>query len=148
MRIFKWAAIASFCSWFLWNVFSAAFLTHRCGLSGWGGFPTTDRQQLRDFLTNQGFTRCPPSDSQTTASFQECYRGSYHGSRLFIVKITTETNNDFGIYVETDYDFKGYTRSVDASVDKVQKFTGMLDPWLTDHRMDKFKARSQAAHAS
>jgi hypothetical protein len=141
MKKLKLTVIAGLAAWLLWVLFGTAFLTHQSGSTGRGGIPTADRGKLVDFLSSRGFTPCLAPVSQATGPLQECFRGSYQGSRPILVIITTEASNAYGVYVETSYDYRGFRWSVADSSRKAQEFTGTLNSWMTEHRMRSLNAR-------
>jgi len=141
MRAFKFTVISVACAWLFWNVFAAVFLNHASGKYGYGGFHVADRQMLYDYLTSRGFTRVPVVKPLDTTRPHETFRGSSDGSRPFLVTILTRTNEDYGVYVETTYEYSGFTSSVDDSTRKARAFSDSLHQWLTEQRMRRLSPR-------
>jgi len=141
MRTLKLIIIAGLCAWLMWGLFAAVFLTHCSGKTGYGGFPMADRNELHDSLTSRGFALAPASPQSNNAQPQERFRGTFHGSRPFFVTISTKTADTYGVYVETAYDFRGFTWSVDDSSKKAQEFADTLNRWLTERRMRSLNTR-------
>ena len=140
MRALKLTVISALCAWLLWSLFAAVLLTHSSGKRVYGGFPVADRQQLYDFLTNRGFTRTRTVGALNTAESRETFRGSSQGSRPFVVTVWMRPGEEYGIYVETSYEHRGLTWSVDDSTKKARDFGDSLNHWLTEQRMMRLNA--------
>jgi len=141
MRALKFTVISAICVLLLWSLFAAVFLTHSSGKTSYGGFPVVDRQQLYDFLTSRGFARVPVVGPLDTAEPRETFRGSSHGSLPFFVTVSTRPGQEYGVYVQTFYEYRGFTWSVEYSTTKAREFADRLGQWLTEQRMRKFSAR-------
>jgi len=141
MRAFKFTFISVACAWLLWSLFAALFLDHASGKNAYGGFPVADRQQLYDYLTSRGFARVPATGSLDTAEPRETFRGGSQGSRPFLVTVSTRPGEEYGVHVETSYEYRGFTWSVDDSARKAREFAESLDHWLIEQRMRRLSAR-------
>jgi len=140
MKTFERIIIVGLCGLVLWVVFSSAFLTHASGSTSWGGFPVSDEVELQDYLAKHGFTSVSATNQH--GLIMERFCGRYKSSRPFFVTVTAQATNAFGIYVGTDYQFSGFTRSVDDSSAKADEFEKLLHQWLEDHRMRKLNVQS------
>ena len=136
----KRLTIAVICGSLPWKGFDEVFLSQCSGTSQRGGYPVLWQNDLRAFLTNQGFARCPAPVQQATSQNQECYRGSFQGSRSFFVMLWIQTNAHSSLYVQTSYDFEGFSSRVNDSQKKADEFSRMLDSWLADRQMEKINS--------
>lgn len=141
MRALKFTVISAIHALLIWGLFAAVFLKHSSGIYGYGGFPVADRQQLYDYLTSRGFTRVPAVGPLDTAEPRETFRGSSHGSRPFLVTVSTRLGEEYGVHVETTYEYRGFNWSVDDSIRKTREFADGFDHWLTEQRMRRSSAR-------
>jgi len=132
MRTLKIVAILGFCAWLGSSAFSAAFLTHRSGKIASGGFPLADQKALKGYLVEQGLVR---DFSFQTTSGKERFCGGFHGSRPFYVTVSTDSSDAYGITIEMEYDYYGFSRSTDASAEKAKEFAGILNHWISERRL-------------
>jgi len=125
----------------LWMLFAEVFLTHNGGRISRGGFPAADREELAEFLASLGFVPYLAPASRANGPEQECFRGSYHGSGPFLVSITIEGTNAYGVHVDTAYDYHGLRWNVADSSRKAQEFGKRLNDWMEERFLRRVHAR-------
>jgi len=141
MKILSRLFVAVVAAWVLGSLFAAAFLGRASGGHTWGGYPATKIEELRGFLKSQGFVQ---EVTVGGANQPERFSGTYRGSALFFVTVSTVGTNAYSVYVVTSWNFRGFNWKVDKSSTEASNFADVLDRWLTDQRMRTINAKSQA----
>lgn len=142
MKILRDSWVGFVCALLVWGFVTRVLMSSCSSTTCRGTYSDACRQNLQDFLAKHAFRSVPQAAATDASPVREMFQGSYRGSRPFTVTILKYAEDKSGIRVAVDYEFRGWARSVNASVAKVDEFSDALFQMLQDCQMQSLKGHS------
>lgn len=132
MKTAATAVVVAVCVYLTWFFIVPRFETTTSGTTTYSGLATKDTPRIKKFLTSQGFVPEPVLTRSNGTLQVEIFRGTFHGSRPFTVKIAPEPLDTNFITVETSFKFHGFSWMAPPSDGKANEFMQALNNCIAD----------------